>query len=175
MKLAFYNLNNNICAVICRLTAVVALVLLSSCSQGKKGDLSITETVEVAAPADQVWETVGGWLDLHNWHPAVDSTQASGEDKVRILILSGSGARVYEKMTSYDKGSSFSYHMTDPGPLPVQNYDSTVEVESMGDRSKVIWSATFDPADGEKEETATKTMSGVFRAGLDNLVRMFGK
>ena len=155
--------------------AVFAILAFVGCNQqGKKGELSVSEEVLVSAPADVVWNTVGDYYNLHSWHPAVNSTQMSGEKDVRILILEGSGARVYEKLTSYKKGKSFSYDMTDVGPLPVKDYTSTITVSSEGGGSRVTWVADFNAADGVDPATATETMSSVFRAGLDNLPGMLG-
>lgn len=158
-----------------KLAALLVALSLAACSQSKEGELMVNEEVTLAAPVNEVWGVVGDYYGLHNWHPAVNSTQASGEKDVRILILEGSGARVYEKQTRYKMGRSYSYDMVDVGPLPVQNYSSTVTVEPDGDGSKVIWVGNFDAAEGEKPEGVVKAITGVYRAGLDNLAKMFGR
>ena len=66
------------------------------------------------------------------------------------------------------------------GVLPVTEYTSTITVAAAGkDRSTVTWSGAFKrkdtgdkPAADANDETATKTMSGVYQAGLDNLKKM---
>ena len=153
--------------------AFAVTFLLVACFHSKEGELSANEEVRLDAPPAVVWGAIGDYYGLHSWHPLVNSTQASGKDKVRILILEDSGARVYEKMTSYEDGASYSYVMTDPGPLPVQDYASTVAVEADGDGSKVVWSGSFNAADGQSPDDAVKTISGVYRAGLDNLAKTF--
>jgi len=156
-----------------KLFAVLAVFALVACKHGHKhGELSVSEEVLVSAPQSEVWGTVGDYYALHNWHPAVTSTQQSGQKDVRILIL-GDGSRVYEKLTNYKDGKSFSYDMTDVGPLPVKNYASTITVEKEGNGSRVIWSANFDAADGVESEKAIETMTSVFRGGLDNLATMY--
>jgi mxaD protein len=64
--------------------------------------------------------------------------------------------------------------------LPVSDYTSTVRVKSAGKgKSTVIWSGSFKrkdtsdkPAANADDATATKAMSGVYEAGLDNLKKM---
>jgi len=55
-----------------------------------------------------------------------------------------------------------------------------VSVKPQGkDKTLVVWSGTFKrkdtsatPAAGQDDETAVKTMTGVYRAGLDNLKKI---
>ena len=64
--------------------------------------------------------------------------------------------------------------------LPVSSYASVIAVTSSGkDKSVVTWSGEFKrkdtsekPAAGADDDAATKTMSGVYQAGLDNLKKM---
>ena len=64
--------------------------------------------------------------------------------------------------------------------LPVSDYTSTVVVKAAGKgKSTVTWSGSFKrkdtsdkPAADADDATATKTMGGVYQAGLDNLKKM---
>jgi mxaD protein len=66
------------------------------------------------------------------------------------------------------------------GVLPVSDYVATISVKAAGlNRSKVTWTGTFkrkhvaaNPPANADDTTATKTMVGVYRAGLDNLKKI---
>lgn len=153
--------------------AVGAVALLGGCSQ--PGSLSATETVTVAAPANEVWAVVGNFGNLGAWHPAVASTEiVAGTNNEpgakRLLTLGGGGGTVTEQLKEYDQaGKSYTYVILG-GVLPVVNYRATIDVEPVDDSSsKVTWTGTFDPAEGSKPEDVQKAISGVYAAGLANL------
>ena len=56
--------------------------------------------------------------------------------------------------------------------LPVTNYTSTIGVAPAGSGSVVTWRGSFQPAGGADDAAAAKAMSGVYRAGLDNIKAM---
>ena len=146
--------------------------------------LSAHEEVSINAPADKVWTKVSNFNDLGAWHPAVKSTEiVSGtNNKVgaeRLLTLQDGGT-IKEKLLAYNaKGKTFKYAIEE-GVLPVSHYVSTVTVKPDGkDKSVVIWNGTFKrkdtaamPAEGQDDATAVKTMTCVYRGGLDNLKKI---
>ncbi|MEO7425672.1 MAG: SRPBCC family protein [Fibrobacteria bacterium] len=143
--------------------------------------LKVSESVEIKASPDKVWEKVSNFGDLGGWHPAVKTTEiVSGENgvvgAVRLLTLQDGGT-LKETLLSIDpKKMRYSYNIVE-GVLPVSEYTSTVSVsKAKKDQCKVTWSGEFKrkdisetPAAGQDDTTATKTMSSVYRGGLDNL------
>ena len=146
--------------------------------------LSAHEEVTINAPAAKVWTTVSNFNDLGAWHPAVKSTEiVSGtNNKVgaeRLLTLQDGGT-IKEKLLAYSaKKHSFKYSIIE-GVLPVSSYVSTVSVKAQGkDKTLVVWTGTFKrkdtaatPAAGQDDESAVKTMTSVYRGGLDNLKKI---
>ncbi|NOS94828.1 MAG: SRPBCC family protein [Methylotenera sp.] len=146
--------------------------------------LSAHEEVTINAPAAKVWSTVSNFNDLGAWHPAVKKTEiVSGtNNKVgaeRLLTLQDDGT-IKEKLLGYSaKNKSFKYSIVE-GVLPVSNYVSTVTVKSQGkDKTLVVWQGTFKrkdtsatPVAGQGDEDAVKTITGVYRGGLDNLKKI---
>jgi mxaD protein len=146
--------------------------------------LSAHEEVTINAPAAKVWTKVSNFNDLGAWHPAVKSTEiVSGtNNKVgaeRLLTLQDGGT-IKEKLLAYSaKKHSFKYSIIE-GVLPVSSYVSTVSVKAQGkDKTLVVWNGTFKrkdtsatPAAGQDDEAAVKTMTGVYRGGLDNLKKI---
>lgn len=146
--------------------------------------LQVKEQVEINAPASQVWAKVRDFGDLGAWHPAVAKTEIiSGTDNqkgaVRELTLQD-GGKIHEKLRAHnDKQMSYEYEILD-GVLPVSHYVSTISVKSKGDnKTLVTWQGRFkrkdtgaNPAQGADDETATKTITSVYRGGLDNLKKI---
>jgi hypothetical protein len=42
------------------------------------------------------------------------------------------------------------------------------------DRTKIEWSATFEPAEGTTQEDAEKMVAGVYKGGIAGLAARFG-
>jgi hypothetical protein len=125
--------------------------------------------------ADAVWSSIGGFNALPSWHPAVATSEASGEGKgsTRTLGLAGGGTIVERLEASDAARRSYRYSILS-GPLPVADYVSELQVRDNGDgTSTVEWSSDFQPK-GANEDDAVAAIRGVYQAGLDNLRKMFG-
>ena len=167
-----------------RLIAFAALAAVSMAAFAAAMPLKVTKQVTINAPADRVWATVKNFDSLDKWHPALESDKiVSGKNNEvgaeRLLTLKGGGT-IKEKLLAFDaKKHSFKYSILE-GVLPVSDYTSTVTVKSMGkDKSTVTWSGSFKrkdtsdkPAADADDATATKTMGGVYDAGLSNLKKL---
>jgi len=146
--------------------------------------LKVEEKVEINAPAENVWAKVKNFGDLGAWHPAVAKTEIkSGTNNragaIRELTLQD-GGKITEKLKQYnDKKMSYRYAIVE-GVLPVSHYVSDVTVKSEGNnKTLVTWKGNFKrkdlgamPATGQDDETAVKTITGVYRGGLDNLKKI---
>ncbi|OIQ73956.1 polyketide cyclase / dehydrase and lipid transport [mine drainage metagenome] len=169
--------------------AMLASTLLLSLSAHAAGakTLKVVETVEINAPADQVWEKVSNFGDLGAWHPAVKSTQITAgtnnkKGAVRLLTLQDGGT-ISEKLLGYNAHQmNYKYAIVE-GVLPVSSYVSTITVKAgKNNTSTVTWKGSFkrkatssSPAAGQDDETAVKTITGVYRGGLDNLKKLEDK
>lgn len=104
--------------------------------------------VELAASPPRVWLLVSDFHGLCHWHPSV--THSASE-------------------------RSYSYRRVE-GPLPVRDYAATLTVRerSGGRGSRVEWTGRFEPVGDADPEVLRETLAGLYRAGLDGLVRRFG-
>jgi hypothetical protein len=159
--------------------AALALVPTVALAHGPSRQ-KVTETVEINAPADKVWKTIGNFQDM-SWHPAVAKLEGSGgndPNATRTLTLT-SGGTIEEKLISNDPAKMiYKYEITkvDPKVLPVNNYSSNISVKGDGGKSTVEWKGAFyrgfmnnDPPPELSDEAAVKAVKGVYRAGLDAL------
>ena len=132
----------------------------------------VNMSTEVKVAADRLWQFMGGFNALPDWHPAVERSELENEGAVRILSLTG-GGKIVEKLESRDEGERvYSYSIVD-SPLPVSNYTATIRIREEGGKSVVEWSSEFDPA-GASEGDSIKAIQGIYQAGFDNLRKLFG-
>jgi hypothetical protein len=140
----------------------------------------VTETVEINASPEKVWEVVGNFQDM-SWHPAVAKLEGNGANEVdatRVLTLQ-SGGTIAEKLIKYDvENKRYKYEITDVDVkvLPVKNYSSMLSVKGEGGKSTVEWKGAFyrgfmnnNPPPELSDEAAKKAVTGVYRGGLDAL------
>jgi len=136
---------------------------------------AVAETVSLSASPDDVWSYIGDFGNVADWHPAVVSCDMSedGADRIRTLTL-GDGSRIIERLDAPAGGErSYTYSIVDAGPLPVQDYQSTIDVTGGGDVTTITWSSEFKAA-GAPEADAQAAISGVYTGGFDALVEKFG-
>lgn len=143
----------------------------------------MTETIEIKAPPEKVWAMIGNFQDM-SWHPAVEKSEGSGGNALeatRVLTLKGgAGATISEVLYKYsEEKMSYSYRITavKVEVLPVTNYSSHLTVKPGKDGGSLVeWRGAFyrgypnnDPPPELNEEAAIKAVTGVYRAGLENL------
>jgi len=147
---------------------------------------TVNESVKVDASPAVVWSRIKNFADLHTWHPAIEgstTTNANNIGSVRTLKLKGGGT-VVEVLEGYsDADRKYRYRMTDPGPVPVSKYESTIAVKAGENGGSIVqWRGTFyrgalnnDPPPERDDAAAIAAITGVYRAGLDNLPKVIVK
>ncbi len=138
----------------------------------------VSETVNIAATPAEVWKAAKDFGNLHGWHPAVQSsTNDNGNNVGSVRVLDLGGPTITEKLLSFSNTNmSFTYQIAkvDPAVLPVQNYVSWFSVKSDGNNgSTVTWMGDFGTVGEAAPADVKKGVSGIYRAGLDNLKNMF--
>ncbi len=152
------------------LAAVVATLLSTQAARA----VEVTQTVTTSAPPAKVMALIGRFDNIAAWLPGVESSPADkGNDagSVRVITLKAPGSpTVTERLTtSTPTGYSYTISKVDPKVLPVSEYSSTLNVAPDGTGSAVTWQGTFKPAGGADDATAQKAITGLYRAGLDNI------
>ena len=168
-----------------RKTLIAATLLCAATAAWAHGPTrqKVAETVTIAAPPEAVWDRLKDFSALQNWHPAVESSQTTAGNEigsVRTLNLKG-GGKIVEELTRYSaEEHRLAYKMTDPGPIPVTNYSSTLSVTpGDGGTSVVEWKGGFyrgdpngNPAPERNDDAAVAAVTGIYKAGLDNLKKL---
>ena len=131
--------------------------------------IDLSESVDVAASPADVWAAIGDWCSIASWHPVIAECEAYEEDgKTMRKLTTGDGGEIIEEQTGMDGDAmSFSYAIIE-SPLPIADYASTMAVTENGDGATVTWSSSYS-ANGVSDDEALELMTGVYRAGLDEL------
>ncbi len=144
----------------------------------------VTQTVDIARTPDQIWAIVGDFDSIAHWHPLIASSPADHGNQIgskRTLTLKAEGDPHFdEELVKYDAAAhSYQYRIdkVDPKVFPVNNYTSWFEVqETPPGGSTVEWRAAFyrgyplnDPPPELNDAASVKAVTGVLRAGLDNI------
>ncbi|HEX6995222.1 MAG TPA: SRPBCC family protein [Gammaproteobacteria bacterium] len=135
--------------------------------------VTIEMGIDVAKPADEVWEAVGGYCDIAEWLN-VDCEITSGDGgigTVRVLA----GGRVTEVLVAK---TDLAYGYTQP-PREGRFYDlyhGFMEAKPVDERSsRIVYTLVYDVSD--KPDQAAKDADierrrGMFQTALENMKRI---
>ena len=156
--------------------------------------IEVNESITINAEPAKVWAVVKDFDSLHKWHPAIEATEATGNDvgATRVLTLKD-GSTITETLKKFDNESmSYMYqieemskvgeieyegHTFEVPAVPVSKYKSWVTVEADGSGSKVTWVGKFfraytgnhhEPKE-LNDETAKAAITGIYKAGLESV------
>ena len=156
---------------------LAACAALAALSIQPAAAVEVTENVTTAAAPAKVWGMIGKFDAIATWLPGAESSPADkggAVGSVRVITLKAPGSPTVTEQLTASTGESYTYAIlkVDPKVLPVANYTSTIGVAPAGSGSVVTWRGSFQPAGGADDAAAAKAMSGVYRAGLDNIKAM---
>jgi mxaD protein len=135
----------------------------------------VTMSTPVAMNADALWQAIGSFAAIGDWHPMVEKVDSQGEQKgsVRTLQLIG-GAKLVERLEEVSPTERLYRYSIVESPLPVSNYVAEIRVKDKGDGSSLVeWSSDFT-VNTRNENDVVKTFQEVYQAGLDNLTKLYG-
>jgi hypothetical protein len=137
--------------------------------------IDLSESVDVAASPADAWAAIADWCSIKDWHPVIAECEAY-EDGGKTLrkLTTGDGGVLIEEQTAMDaEGMSFSYVILE-SPLPIADYAATMAVTENGGGATITWSSSYS-AKGVSDAEALELMTGIYRAGLDELKARLGQ
>jgi len=153
---------------IMKLALVAGLAVIVA--TGSAHAITVKKRTEAPGLPPEIWQAVGDFCAIKDWHPAVASCEETkdGDVTFRTLTLKD-GGKIKEKLTGTED-TAYTYEIVE-SPLPVKNYKSRLwlEVDDEPDRSVIFWQSDFDPADGKTEEEAKKVITGILADGVKGI------
>lgn len=146
-------------------TALVALGLFAVATAAQAVESKASKTTSQSV--DAVWQKIGDFCGISQWHPAVAKCELSADKKDRTLSLKGGGTIVEHLVRWSDKMHSYTYKIVS-GPLPVEHYESTIHVSAAKSGSVISWRGHYS-AKGASDADAKKAIDGIYDAGLTAL------
>lgn len=180
--------------------AALLIVPMAASAHGPSRQ-KVVEKIVINATPEKVWEMVGDFGGLHNWHPAVAATTMEGE-KTRILSLGDKdGPTITEDLKALDNEKMMmKYRITDMTVVgeethlgktyevpvvPVHNYLAVIKVQAVEGGTEVTWTGKFyrvfqlnyertEPKHpkGLGDADGVNAITGIFKAGLENLKKL---
>lgn len=135
----------------------------------------VTMSTPVATNADQLWQAVGQFRAIADWHPMIEKAEIEGEGKgsIRTLHLMGGGT-ITERLEELSPTERIYRYSIVQSELPVADYEGEIRVKDNGDgTSTVEWSSDFQPK-GTADQDAVKAIEAMYQAGLDNIQKLYG-
>jgi mxaD protein len=128
----------------------------------------------VAMSADSLWQAIGSFAAIGQWHPLIETVESKGDEKGSTRTLRLGGATLVERLEEISPKERLYRYSILESPLPIRNYVSEIRVKDNGDGSSTVeWSSDFSVSTGN-ENDVVKTIQEVYRAGLDNLTKLYG-
>lgn len=143
--------------------------------------LELTMSAELGSPADTVWNVVGNFNGLPDWHPWVKASVLDplpGGVGRRVTIDGGAGGhrQLHERLVSHDYSRREYAYAIIAGPTPRRDYVGHLRVLPKGaDRCVVEFHARYLAAPGVSDAEATERLRTFYGVAFDNLQLLFGK
>ena len=152
------------------LTLAVAITVTAAISAFAASGLSVRQVAKFKGSDAGVWEKIGGFCAIKDWHPAIANCEIStaAEDTFRTLTLKDGGV-IKEKLTGQSQ-TGYTYAIVE-SPLPVKDYFASFSVKPDGDEPGTViavWSSNF-MAMGKPDSEAKGVIEGIFKSGLESI------
>jgi polyketide cyclase/dehydrase/lipid transport protein/uncharacterized protein DUF4331 len=131
---------------------------------------SVTETVELAAAPERVWELIGQFGGT--WHPLIANVKLIGSGIGQLRVIETiDGKQIIERLDAIDNPGR-SYRYTNIGGIPASNYTGVLDVKAKGTGSSVEWRSQFLP-NGQGTIIVKTIVATLFKTGLESLKSRF--
>ena len=141
-------------------------------------DTGVRTSQDLNFPASAVWKLIAGFNTLPDYHASVPESRLSTDGSVRYLTISedAGGGVVVERLKEFnDEEMTFSYAIIGlvESPLPVENYQAWVNLESTGKNTcKLYWRSTFDIPKGGTKKESEDIIRAIYQGCYDGINRV---
>ena len=164
----------------------LAAALWAQGAAAQAKDLQIFHSIQINAPADEVWAMAGDFGGIQRWAPGTESSRLVVRNRnetgaIRLLRRRNDGTQVTEKLLDYDPANRRMAYTYVDGVVRAVDYYSELVVKDAGNgRSVVEWRGRFkrlaywtdNPPAGQDDKAALDFLNGAYKSGLDNLKKV---
>ncbi|MEU9608865.1 SRPBCC family protein [Streptomyces sp. NPDC048057] len=138
----------------------------------------LTRTVVVTADPDDVWQVIGTFGGLADWHPllppSVIEDDADPETPGAIQAFSVNGRVVIrERLLEKDDARRILRYAIHESAVPVSDYVATLSAHPHDAGTEIHWAATYEAADELVPEIEKHFGDTIYATGLDALKERF--
>lgn len=128
--------------------------------------LRVFKTIEIQAPADEVWRLAGRLERIADFHP--DVTTASVQGEYRHCTLAD-GSEVLERIVDHSVVHRFYTVELAGGESPFGGYRACLAVRGHGDHSHVDWDVELAAECTDEEYALARGVDEAAQAALETL------
>jgi hypothetical protein len=135
----------------------------------------ITETATIPRDPETLWNEIGRFGSVGEWHPMLDSveTYGAGTDVIRIAHAKGGGEQI-ERLQSLDASRRVYRYTMERTSMPVCDYTGEFRIEPAdAAASRITWSACFGLTP-EGDGRAVEAVRRFLHAGTESLKSRYG-
>jgi len=157
-----------------------AISVGGDCQSGVRKDMfaampRITETATIPLDPETLWNDVGRFDSVGDWHPWLESAQMFGEGAgAKRVAHAQSGTDQVERLETLDRRRHLYRYTMERTTLPVCDYTGEFRIERVGEAtSRIVWSARFEltpEGDGRTIESIRRFL----HAGTESLKNRYG-
>lgn len=128
----------------------------------------------IAATPERLWDEVGAFGDVGDWHPMLNSVEIHGDGRrvTRVARAKGGGTQI-ERLQTLDAERHLYRYTMERSDLPVRDYTGEFQIVPAGDvASTVSWSAKFELAP-EGDGRTVEAVRQFLQAGTESLRRRY--
>ena len=130
---------------------------------------TVSLSIDLAAPLDEVWAVVGDFGNLDAWHPWVPACELAADGETRIMRA---GEQVVAQERLLEQRDYAHVYTVDHGPFPMDEYRAELSAVAVGVGCRVTYRGTFEPTTMEVDVAAK--LRRFFTTGFEALQARFG-
>lgn len=135
----------------------------------------VQETIDVPAPADVVWQEVGDFCSIADWHPEVAGCTIEQDDVTTYRTVETTDGKTFrEQLLARNEETRFYSTSLVDSPWPVTGVLTEFQVGPGPDgTSFIVWQSDYATL-AVDEDAAADELSRLYQTGLEGIAAMFG-
>ncbi|MFD7107014.1 SRPBCC family protein [Streptomyces celluloflavus] len=141
---------------------------------------TLARTAVVTAGPDAVWQIIGTFGGLADWHPLLppsvieDGSDPETPGAVQAFSVNGQVV-IRERLLEKDDSRRMLRYTIHESAVPVSDYVSTLSAHPHEAGTEIRWTATYEAADELVPEIEKHFGDGIYATGLDALKERFAR